>query len=332
MELSGPSALGPTAATKPSPGQPRFESEGVKRLRRWLPFALVGWAALLGWLTVGWPWDAVQLQIAARAYLAGSDPYAAVPAARFPFELYYPFPAVLLAVPFVAMPDAFARVAWASCTGAAFAWGVRGSGRAAALSATFAVCLVLGQVAPALMGVAGIPWLGFLLAAKPSIGLALFAAYPSRRTLISGAAFVVLSLALMPEWPLRWLHALGTMPQHAPVVMPGGALLLLGFLRWRTPEGRLIGTLSLVPHGAYDAVVLFLACRTLRQGLVLAALSWVGAFVSGWLWPHTPAGGMPHSGRWLVSLVSLYLPALLLVLRQPVDAPPTVPSSPREQP
>jgi hypothetical protein len=294
----------------------RTELGDVARPRHWLPLALVGWSALLGWLTVGWPWDAVQLQIAARAYLAGSDPYAAVPAAGYPFELYYPFTAVLLAVPFAAMPDALARVTWAACTGAAFACGVRGSPRVAALSAGFAVCLVLGQIAPAMMGIAAMPWLGFVLAAKPSIGLALFAAYPSRRASISAAAFVAVSLALLPDWPLRWLHALGTMPQHAPVVMPGGALLLLGFLRWRTPGGRLIGTLSLVPHGAYDAVVLFLACKTLRQALGLAALSWVGAFISGWLWPHTPEGGMPHAGRWLVALVSLYLPALWLVLRQ----------------
>ena len=283
--------------------------------RSWLPIVLVAWAALLGWLTVGWPWDAVQLQIAARAYLAGSDPYSAVPAAGFPFELYYPFTAVLLAVPFAAMPDTLARVLWAAATGAAFSWGVRGAPRVAVLSAGFAVCLVLGQIAPAMMGVAGFPWLGFLLAAKPSIGLALFVAYPSRRTLIAGVAFVALSLALLPDWPLRWLHALNTMPQHAPVVMPGGAILLLGFLRWRTAEGRLIGTLALVPHGAYDAVILFSACKTLRQGIGLAVLSWAGAFLSGWLWPHTPPGGMPHAGRWLVALGSLYLPALWLVLR-----------------
>jgi len=297
-------------------------AEAGTRSRPWLPFLLVGWAAVLGWITVGWPWDAVQLQLAARAYLSGADPYAAVPAGGFPFELYYPFPAVLLAVPFAAMTDAVARVLWAAATGAAFAWGVRGAPRVAALSAGFAVCLVLGQIAPAMMGVAALPWLGFLLAAKPSIGLALFAAYPSRRAFISGAAFVALSLALLPDWPLRWLHALGTMPQQAPVVLPGGAILLLGFLRWRRPEGRLIGTLALVPHGAYDAVVLFLACKTLRQGLALAAFSWVGAFLSGWLWPHTPEGGMPHPGRWLLALGSLYLPALWLVLRHREDDAP----------
>jgi hypothetical protein len=304
----------------------------VRHPRNWLPLALVAWAALLGWLSIGGSWDAVQLQIGARAYLSGSDPYAAVPAAGYPFELYYPFTAVLLAVPFAAMPDAVARVLWAACTGIAFAFGVRGPPRGAALSAGFAVCLVLGQFAPAMMGVASLPWLGFLMAAKPSIGLALFAAYPSRRALISGVAFVALSLALLPDWPLRWLQALGTMPQHAPVVLPGGAILLLGFLRWRTPEGRLIGTLSLVPHGAYDAVVLFLACRTLRQGLALAAISWAGAFVSGWLWPHTPAGGMTHPGRWLVALGSLYLPALWLVLRHPVTAHSPSSFSGREQP
>jgi hypothetical protein len=295
----------------------------MTRERLWLPLAITVWAAVLGWLTVGWPWDAVQLRIAARALLSGSDPYAAVPAGGFPFELYYPFPAVLLAVPFAAMSDAVARVSWAALTGAAFAWGVRGSTRVAALSATFVVCLVLGQFAPAMMAVAGLPWLGFLLAAKPSIGLALFAAYPSRKALISGAVFVAISLALLPDWPLRWFEALGTMPQHAPVVMPGGAILLLGFLRWRTPAGRLIGTLALVPHGAYDAVVLFLACKSLREGLVLAVLSWAGAFASGWLWPHTPEGGMPHAGRWLVALVTLYLPALWLVLRQSANASPT---------
>src|ERR1051325_10089438 len=186
--------IAPTSPTGP-PGRGRTDSPGFNRdrsmkttdggtgtddirgARYWLPLALTAWAALLGWLTVGWPWDAGQLQIAARASLAGSDPYAAVPAAGFPFELYYPFPAVLLAVPFAAMPDALARVAWAAATGAAFVWGVRGAPRPPALSAGFAVCLVLGQIAPAMMGVAAVPWLGFLLAAKPSIGLALFAAY-----------------------------------------------------------------------------------------------------------------------------------------------------------
>jgi hypothetical protein len=300
----------------------------MTRQRLWPPLAITVWATVLGWLTVGWPWDAVQLRIAARAFLAGSDPYAAVPAGGFPFELYYPFPAVLLAIPFAGMSDALARVSWAALTGAAFAWGARSSTRVAALSATFVICLVLGQFAPAMMAVAGLPWLGFLLAAKPSIGLALFAAYPSRKAFISGAVFVALSLALLPDWPLRWFEALGTMPQHAPVVMPGGAILLLGFLRWRTPAGRLIGTLSLVPHGAYDAAVLFLACKSLREGLMLAALSWAGAFASGWLWPHTPEGGMPHAGRWLVALVTLYLPALWLVLRHSGNASPFESSPP----
>jgi hypothetical protein len=292
------------------------QSQDVSGLRRWLPLAITAWAALLGWLTIGWTWDAVQLRIAAQALLAGADPYAAVPAAGFPWELYYPLPAVLLALPLAGMTESAARVWWAALTGALFAWGVRGPARVAALSSTFVVCLVLGHFAPAMMAVVAVPWLGFLWAAKPSIGLALFAAYPSRQAVISGVAFLALSIAVLPEWPLRWLEAIRSVPQYAPVVMPGGALLLLGLLRWRTPEGRLVAALSLVPHGAYDAVVLFLVCKTLREGLVLATLSWAGAFVSGLLWPHTPPGGMTHQGRWFLALVFLYLPALWLVLRQ----------------
>lgn len=321
----GQSVPGQLAAVRTAPDEPA-EQRGAPRQPRWLPLAIGGWAALLGWLTIGWPWDAVQFLLGARALLAGLDPYAAVPAGGFAFELYYPLTAVLLAVPFATMPDAVARVSWAAVTGAVFALGVRGSAQVAALSATFLVCLVLGQFAPAMMAAAAVPWLGFLWVAKPSMGLALFAAYPSRQAAISGAAFVALSLAVLPDWPIRWLEALGSLPQQAPVVMPGGAILLLGFLRWRDPAGRLIGTLSLVPHGAYDAVVLFLACKTLRQGLVLAVLSWAGAFVSGWLWPHTPAGGMPHAGRWLVALISLYLPALWLVLRRPSSVDSTRPA------
>lgn len=282
--------------------------------------AITGWAALVGLLSAVLPpgaqWDGFQLYTGAKALLAGGDPYAAVSASGFPWALYYPLPAVLLMVPLAAFPETVARILWACATGAVFGLAARGKALAAgALSGVFLACLILGQVAPLLTAAAVVPGLGFLWATKPSLGLALFVAYPSRRALLGMAALTLVSLALRPEWPAHWLATLGSMPQRAPLMMPGGFLLLLGLLRWRRPEGRLLAALACVPHGVYDAVALFLVPKTLRQGLMLAAISMAGVVVSHLLWPWQPGGDVAHRGRWLVALGSLYLPALVLVLR-----------------
>jgi hypothetical protein len=132
-------------------------------------------------------WDGLQLYLGARALLAGQDPYAVVPR-QFPYPLYYPLPAVLLAVPFAWLSPVGARIAWAAVTGGIFAYAFRGRPQLlACLSAPFLVCGDPGPPRPALMAAAVVPGLGFLWAAKPSVGLALFAAYPSRgRILASG--------------------------------------------------------------------------------------------------------------------------------------------------
>jgi hypothetical protein len=278
---------------------------------------LIAWAALIGLLGLGYQWDAVQLWIGARALLDGGDPYTAVPAAGFPWPLYYPLPAVLLALPLATLPEPVARILWATATGAVFAYGVRGPARYAALSASFLVCLLLGQLAPVLMAAAAVPWLGFLWAAKPSLGLALFLAYPSRQAAFGCVLFLLISLALFPAWPGQWLATLGTQDHVAPVLQPGGFLLLLAWLRWRTPEGRLLGSLALIPHGGYDALVLYLVAKSNREALGLAGLGLVGAIVGGWLYPWHPGDAVTASpGRFLITLGAVYLPALVLVLRR----------------
>ena len=46
----------------------------------------------------------------------------------------------------------------------------------------------MGQWAPLLTAAAVLPWLGFFLAAKPTIGGAIFLGYPDRRALWTGIA------------------------------------------------------------------------------------------------------------------------------------------------
>ena len=72
----------------------------------------------------------------------------------------------------------------------------------ALLSAPFLNAVVLGQWSPLLTAAAVFPLLGWAWASKPSLGAALFAAYPSRRAALSGIAIVGLSLVVMPAWPL----------------------------------------------------------------------------------------------------------------------------------
>ena len=55
--------------------------------------------------------DYDQLWYGVRALLAGRDPYSEVPR-RYPWPLYYPLPAVFLALPTAVLPLPFARAAF----------------------------------------------------------------------------------------------------------------------------------------------------------------------------------------------------------------------------
>ena len=129
--------------------------------------------------------------VGARALLSGADPYAVVPTTGTHYPLYYPLTAIVVGLPFAALPFDWARVLWAVLSGAAFAWAALRYGRglpAALLSANFLNAVIQGQWSPLLVAAAVVPSLSWLLAAKPSVGAALFAAFPSRRAVIGGLA------------------------------------------------------------------------------------------------------------------------------------------------
>ncbi len=259
--------------------------------------------------------------IGARALLSGEDPYAVVPTTGTQYPLYYPLTAIVLGVPFAPLPFAWARVVWAGLSGAAFAWAALRYGRglpAALLSANFLNAVIQGQWSPLLIAGAILPPLSWVLAAKPSIGGALFVAFPSRRAVITGLALVAISLAVSPTWPARWAESVRALIHVSPVRSPGGIILLLALLRWRNPEARLLAGLACVPQiiGLYDTLPLFLIPRTRWQGYALAGLSYVAAFGQVVAVPRTP--GMPLeamlAARWPFIFVCLYLPALVMVL------------------
>ncbi len=281
-----------------------------------------GALAYVGYLH-GNMWDAAQLYIAGRAILSGRDPYAAVAASSFPWPLFYPLPAVLLFLPFACLPIGVARVMWGMAQGFLLGLAARRHGLTlliAALSASFFDAQLLGQWSPALTAAAVVPGLGLVWAAKPTIGLALFVAFPSRAAALGVALITGASLLAWPSWPGEWVNSVAGQVYLAPVLRPGGVILLLALLQWRRPEGRLVGTLALMPHttSMYELLPLFLVARQRWQAYLLAALTYVALFAQATLFPWLPGQPLEQNlaERWPVALMLVYLPALLIVLTE----------------
>lgn len=277
--------------------------------------------------------DFIAFLAAGRAWLQGLDPYLATGPGRsyeWDFPLVYPFMAILVGLPFtvVPWPDA-----WFMAFGVGlWAWGITADPRhrmSLWMVPTIAFFQVvrLSQWSTLLTGAALLPTWGFLLTCKPTIGAALWLAYPTRRALLGGLAFTLVSLALLPPWPWSWLDTLNQAPHmRPPLFFHGGPILLLALLRWRRPDGRLLAAMACMPQAQmyYDAVPLFLIPRRMSEGLTLALGMWVVALATA----NPPRPDLDPMAYWLAERVqtgqwmvwALYLPALVMVLRRPNQA------------
>jgi len=290
--------------------------------------------AVLGAALAGFRDQAADLDIVtggARAWLAGTSPYEAVGPGRaveWAFPLLYPFTAVLLVSPLTFLPS---PTAWFGGLGMAlFVWGItsRRELRWAWFAVpTFAVfhAVRMVQWSPIVTGAALVPTFGFVLSSKPTIGAALWLAYPRLRSLLGCVALLTVTLLVRPQWPFEWREVLQqTGHMVAPVMYPTGPFLLLGLLKWRRPEARLLVGLACVPQTAflYEALPLFLIPRKYEEGLLLALATYavivaVQAFVPQWQSLDPTARYMAERqvmGQWMVWV--LYLPCLLMVLRR----------------
>jgi hypothetical protein len=262
---------------------------------------------------------------AATAWLAGRDPYGIPAELGTPYGFFYPFPAVLAAVPFVLTPWAdglFAGVglglwSWAVWTRYPYAWWALPS-----WAGFFLIRYV--QWEGLVTAAALLRWPGALLVAKPSIGLALFVAFPSRAAAIGCAVFLAASLALLPAWPWAWLDALRT-GHHliAPVQYWGGPLILLALLEWRRPEARLLAAMACVPQSPafYALFPLFLIPKSHGQGLALwlaLSVTLVAAFALAG--PGAKTNNEMYAVFGPLFTLGVYLPCTWMVIGERVKA------------
>jgi hypothetical protein len=251
----------------------------------------------------------------ARALLAGQNPYQVIqPTGANPFDapLFYPLPALFVFVPLAWLPAPVAAGVFMAISTALLVFGLTrdGYGRLPLLaSVPFLNSVIWPQWAPLIAAAALLPALMPLVLAKPSIGLAAFAARGTWRSGLICAAVLGFSVLVLPSWPLDWLAAIRRHGGLVPLLYLPGPLVLVALVRWRDWRGRLLAMLAIVPQISYDSLLAWLVPQTFRQSAALTLLSWCAVFTWG---PANRAGIVSESLSWVSAWI--YLPACAMLL------------------
>ena len=310
---------------------------------RWLvALAAAAFAALLAALRWRYhpvfPSDLDHLWHAARAVASGGNPYDVVgPGKAFEWEwgVFYPLPAILLVTPFTALPVAAARFVFSVLAGATLGFAMGARWRTLwplFLSQAFFLAVARNQWSPFILAAIWVPAMGFIIAAKPNIGLIALAAQRREtvvRVALLAGALCVISFIVRPSWLGEWLALARSAPnKEIALLQPAGFLLLAALVLWRTMEGRLLLTAAIVPQtpSVYDALLLFPLCQTRTQAAVLALLTHVAQFTVLQLGPYANHDAFYDSMAKVIVLLVM-IPALAVALRNraartPSDAPP----------
>ena len=314
-----------------------FQGAGVTDARRTLRIFIAVWigttAGVVSWYF--WttpralPSDFHQVWAGARALLDGLNPYAEVgPGKQYQrnVPLLYPLPAVLAAVPFAVLPIRLADSLFVAVGGGALAWALTRKNTSNPqlflfASAAYLFAVQTSQWSPLMLAAILQPALHALLACKPQVAVALLAAYPSPRAFVGAAAFAGASVIVFPWWPSEWFRVLPYADHMTPYVLRvsiGGPLILLGALKWKRPEARLLLALGSVPHTPllYEALPLFLVARRVREAVVLCVGTVVATLGVRLGWPFEDHDDwILTNAPWVFWCV--YVPALAFVLARP---------------
>jgi hypothetical protein len=265
--------------------------------------------------------DHVILQRAAQIFVSGGDPYQIGSSSHLPtlfWRFFYPLPSIVLGFPFMWLDPERAAIGFIVCSAFLLGFALTRDGLERvpiAFSVSFITAVQFAQSSPLILALALVPATRALSMLKPNLGLAVFAWKPAWRHVFVAVALFTLPLIVWPDWPRRWLISVRSSPMHhAPAMVGVGALALLSALRWRRPEARLLFAMTIVPHGLYfyDDLPLWLIAQTRRDAIALTVCSWLG-----WLaWNITSTGPRVIDMQPWVT-VSLYVPALIMVLARP---------------
>jgi hypothetical protein len=273
------------------------------------------------------PSDLGQVWAGSRALLHGEDPYEVVGPGRafeWAWPLLYPLTAPLTLIPFAWLPLSWTDPLFVGLGFGLFTWAV--TARRDTMPALVALASLPGLMAlqtsqwsPLMTAAALLPAFGWVLIAKPTIGVAFFAAYPRWKTAVGCALVLILSFVVWPGWVPHWLATFDSAPHIiAPVMRPGGFLVLLALLKWKRPEARLLVALACVPHTTvpYETIPLFLIPQTWLQSFALWACALLSYIAQAYTGPYFTQLDYWTSGAKFIVLL-MYLPCAAMVLSRP---------------
>ncbi len=265
---------------------------------------------------------------AAQLLLAGQNPYfdpelpPQDPSSTL-YPLFYPLPAVLLAIPFVGLQPEFAGALFSALSTGLLVFVISGT-RPYLLpmiaSAPLFWAVVAAQWSVLVTAAALSTWLLPLAILKPSLGLPIAAGFPRKWGLVVAALVLAASLLILPTWPLdmlrnaEYMRAVMGRPGVPPLLITPGVFTLLALLRWRDPMARFLVLFAAMPQSLeiYDGVPAWLVARSWRQSAFMAACSWAGWLLMKWLFPPEMNAMLDATAPWMVG--SIFLPALAVVL------------------
>jgi hypothetical protein len=178
------------------------------------------------------------------------------------------------------------------------------------LSYPFWSAVVTVQWSPLLMAAASLPWLFPVVIAKPNIGLPVALRSATFAGVISAAALTIITIILVPGWPVTWWHGMAGYQSFLPVASGVGCLLLLALARYKDKDSRFLLLMGVIPQRwFYDALLLWIIPSTTNELLATSVISW-GA------WLFTPKTRTIRQVA-LLSVIFNYLPMLVVVLTRP---------------
>ena len=224
----------------------------------------------------------------------------------------YPLLAGFIGLPFLALKPEIAAGAFYGLSAGLLAFGLSRDGWHRLLvfmAYPFWAGVLTAQWAPAIAAAAFFPLLLPLTMMKPQVGFPVATTHLTRKGAIACGIVLALSLAIMPRWPLWWLHQFGNYEHFIPILVWPGPLLALAMIRYRRREAWLLFMAAFMPQRwFFDAFTLWLIPKSRREIVLTSAASW-GAGIWRWYYaPHTFA----EVGR--IAVIFLYLPMLVLLL------------------
>ncbi len=225
----------------------------------------------------------------------------------------YPLTAALVAFPLSRFSETVAAAIFLGGSSALLAFGLLREGPwwrlLAFASGPYYAALQCAQWSPLMMAITFFPALLPLCLAKPQFAIPVAIPKLTRRRIVACAGFVILSLAIDPTWPSRWLARIGAYRGFVPIV--AFPPLALAALRWRDPRARHLTLMACMPQHVflYDSLLLWTLPRSLLEMLLLTTASWMTILVGMNFLDFRVWGGV------LTSL-GVYLPALAIVLSE----------------